>query len=92
MRALSFFFCIFVTAGCIALYTSCYNELIELRIKAMTLEKEVKVEEAQKKRLELALEQFFNPIRLEETARKAQNAHLRSPTEKDIVEYQDLGV
>lgn len=89
MKAISFFCCIFTAALLVALYTSRHNQLIELRIRAMTFEKEVKVAEAKKKGLELALEQFFSPIRLEEIARKAQYAYLQVPSENDIVSLEE---
>jgi hypothetical protein len=89
MRTVSFFVCIFITALLVALYTSRHNHLTELRIQARTLEKQVKMEEATKKQLELTLAQFFSPIRLEEIARKAQYAYLRPPIEKDIVTIEE---
>lgn len=89
MRAISFFICIFVTASLVALYTSRHNHLTEYRIQARTLEKQVHVEEATKKRLELTLAQFLNPIRLEDVAKKVQYAHLHSPTEKEVVTIEE---
>lgn len=89
MRAFSFLICIFITAFLVALYTSRHNHLTELRIEARTLEKQLKMEEATKKQLELAIAQFLNPTRLEEIARKAQYAHLHPPTEKEIVTIEE---
>jgi hypothetical protein len=85
MRTLSFFVCIFITALLVAFYTSRHNHLTGLRIQARTLEKQVKMEEATKKQLELTIAQFMSPIRLEQVARKAQYAYLQQPTCKDIV-------
>lgn len=89
MRTFSFIAGIFITTILVALYTSRHNHLTELRIQARTLEKQVKIEEATKKQLELTLAQFISPIRLEEVARKAQYAYLQTPTEKDIVKLEE---
>jgi len=89
MRTLSFFICIFITALLVALYTSHHNHLTEVRIQARALEKQVTIEEATKKQLELTIAQFMSPIRLEEVARKAQYAYLHAPTEKDIVKIEE---
>lgn len=89
MRAVSFFICIFITALLVALYTSRHNHLTELRIEARTLERQVKMEEATKKQLELTLAQFLSPTRLEEIARKAQYAYLHPPSETEIVTIEE---
>jgi hypothetical protein len=51
----------------------------------LSLEKELKIEEAEKRRLELELAIFCSPVRLEEVARKAQYAHLRSPKVDELL-------
>lgn len=89
MRTVTLMVCIFITTLLVTFYISRHNHLTELRIQARALEKQVKMEEATKKQLELTLAQFFSPIRLEEVGKKAQYAYLVSPTEKEIVKIEE---
>ncbi len=61
-----------------------HNRLTELRILVPKLEKEVLDLEAEKIRLEYQLEEFMNPHRLEEVARRAQYSHLKQVEPSDI--------
>jgi cell division protein FtsL len=76
-RIFSFAYTVVFVAILGAFYIARHNRLTELQIKVPLLEKEIRMEEAEKKRLELELSVFFSPNRLEEVARKPEWAHLR---------------
>jgi hypothetical protein len=63
--------------------------LTELRIRVLSLEKEVRVEEAEQRRLEVELALFMSPVRLEEIARKVQYAHLRQPSVDELLQLEE---
>jgi cell division protein FtsL len=79
---------VLLTAVLVGLYISRHNQLTELRIRALSLEKELKVEEAEKRRLELEVALFMSPVRLEEIARKVQYSHLRQPSVDELLEIE----
>lgn len=89
MRVLPFVYCVLLTGLLVGLYISRHNRLTELRIRALSLEKEVRVEEAEQRRLELELALFMSPVRLEEIARKAQYAHLRQPSVDELLQLEE---
>ena len=88
MRVIPFVYCVVLTALLVGLYISRHNQLTELRIRTLSLEKEVRVEEAEARRLELELALFLSPVRLEEIARKVQYAHLRQPSRDELLEIE----
>ena len=88
MRVVPFVYCVILTVVLVGLYISRHNQLTELRILALSLEKEVRVEEAERRRLELQIALFMSPVRLEEIARKAQYAHLRQPSNDELLYAQ----
>lgn len=88
MRVVPFIYCVLLTALLVGLYISRHNQLTELRIRALLLEKELRGEQAERRRLELELAVFFSPVRLEEIARKVQYAHLRQPSTDELVEIE----
>lgn len=88
MRVAPFVYCVLLTAVLVGLYISRHNQLTELRIRALSLEKELKVEEAEKRRLELEVALFMSPVRLEEIARKVQYSHLRQPSVDELLEIE----
>jgi cell division protein FtsL len=90
MRTVPFVYCVVLTSIFFALYISRHNTLTELRIRAVSLERRIRVEEAQVGRLELEFSQFLSPVRLEEMAKKAQYAHLQQPSKTDIRALNDL--
>ena len=53
MRVVPFVYCGLLTAVLVGGYISRHNQRTELRIRALSLEKELKVDEAEKRRLEL---------------------------------------
>lgn len=85
MRVGSFTYCVILTAFFVALYIAYHNRLTEARIRVLALEREVRAEEAKKRRLELYMASFLSPVRLEEVARRAQFSHLRQPSQHDII-------
>jgi hypothetical protein len=64
----------------VALHIARHNTLTTYRIKAISFEKELKIEEAKKRGLELEMATFTSPLRLEEVAEKAQYSYLRQPS------------
>ena len=88
MRVIPFVYCVMLTAVLVGLYISRHNQLTELRIRTLLLEKEVRVGEAEARRLELELAIFLSPVRLEEIARKVQYAYLRQPSMDEILEIE----
>lgn len=88
MRVVPFIYCVLLTALLVGLYISRHNQLTELRIRALLLEKELRGEQAERRRLKLELAVFFSPVRLEEIARKVQYAHLRQPSTDELVEIE----
>lgn len=85
MRLLPFIYCVVLTAALVALYISRHNQLIETRIRVLSLEKELRLEEAESARLELEIAMFVSPVRLEAIARKAQYAHLKQPSKDEVM-------
>jgi hypothetical protein len=88
MRVVPFVYCVMLTAVLVGLYISRHNRLTELRIRTICLEKELRIEEAEARRLELQLALFLSPVRLEEIARKVQYAHLRQPSVDELLEIE----
>ena len=88
MRVVPFVYCVMLTAVLVGLYISRHNRLTELRIRTISLEKELRIEEAEARRLELQLALFLSPVRLEEIARKVQYAHLRQPSVDELLEIE----
>jgi hypothetical protein len=86
MRLVPFVYCVLLTGALVGLYISRHNRLTELRIRSIALERAVKVEEAEVRRLQLEVARFLSPVRLEEIARKAQYAHLRQPSADELME------
>jgi hypothetical protein len=86
MRVIPFVYCVLVTVVLMGLYICRHNQLTEWRIRALSLEKEMRSEEAEQRRFELQLALFMSPIRLEEIGRNAQYAHLHQPTVDAFVE------
>lgn len=89
MRLPFFLLSVFLTALLTISYISKHNRLTELRIRAMSLERNLHTEEAEKKRLELEIEMFHSPVRLVGVARKAQYAHLRTPSNDEIINVEE---
>jgi cell division protein FtsL len=87
MRVVPFVYCVVLTVVLAGLYISRHNHFTELRIRALSLEKELRSEEAEQRRLELQIALFTSPVRLEEIARKAQYAHLRQPSTDELLEF-----
>ena len=86
MRLIPFVYCVLLTGALVGLYISRHNQLTELRIQSIVLERAVKVEEAEVRRLQLEVARFLSPVRLEEIARKVQYAHLRQPSTDELLE------
>ena len=86
MRLVPFVYCVLLTGALVGLYISHHNRLTELRIRSIFLERAVKVQEAERRRLQLEVARFFSPVRLEEIARKVQYAHLRQPSSNELME------
>lgn len=86
MRLIPFVYCVMLTGVLVGLYISRHNNLTELRIRSIALERSVKAEEAQARRLQLEVARFLSPVRLEEIARKVQYAHLRQPSADELME------
>jgi len=89
MKSLSFLFCLFITAFLTTRYIAKHNELIELRILAVSLEKELAMKEAEQQRLEMTIARALNPSRLLTIAKKAQYAHLHIPTNEEIIMLEE---
>jgi hypothetical protein len=89
MRIVPFVYCVVLTSVFFALYIARHNSLTELRIRAVSLERQIRVQEAQVSRLELEFSQFLSPVRLEEVAKKAQYAHLQQPSKNDIRTFNE---
>jgi len=68
-----------LTTALVAFYIAHHNRLTSCRIKVIALEKEMKIEEAKERRLELEMASFASPLRLEEVAKKSQYSYLRQP-------------
>jgi len=85
-RIFSFVYCVVITVFFVALYIARHNQLVEMRIRVIALERELKIEEAKVRRLELQMASFLSPVRLEEVARRAQFSHLKQPSLNDIEE------
>jgi len=79
VRLFPFIYCVVLITALVALHIAHHNSLTTYRIKAIALEKELKIEEAKKRGLELEMATFTSPLRLEEVARKAQYSYLRQP-------------
>ena len=90
MRTVPFVYCVTLTSVFFALYIARHNTLTELRIRAVSLERQIRIQEAQVDRLELEFSQFLSPVRLEEVAKRAQYAHLKHPSKNDIRTLDDL--
>ncbi len=88
MRVVPFVYCVVLTALLVGLYISRHNQLTQLRIRAVSLEKELRIVEAERRRLDLELALFLSPVRLEEIARKVQYSHLRQPLRDEILEIE----
>ena len=86
MRVIPFVYCVVVAVILMGLYISRHNQLTEWRIRALTLEKEMRSEEAENRRLQLQLSEFVSPVRLEEIGKKVQYAHLHQPSVDAFVE------
>jgi cell division protein FtsL len=89
MRMPFFLMSVLLTVFLAVSYIAKHNRLTELRIKAMSLERDVRMEEAEKKRLELEREIFLSPVRLMTVARKAQYSHLRKPSTDEIITIEE---
>lgn len=85
MRTIPFMYCLLLTALLGGMYIARHNRLTELRIRSLSLEKHMRVEEAERRRLELEVARFVSPVRLEEIARKVQYAHLRQPSTDELI-------
>lgn len=90
MRTFPFMYCVILTSVLFALYIARHNRLTEMRIRAVSLERKIRVQKAQIERLELEISQFLSPVRLEEVAKKAQYAHLKQPSTTTIRMLDDL--
>ena len=86
MRLVPFVYCVLLTGALVGLYISHHNRLTELRIRSIFLERAVKVQEAEMRRLQLEVARFLSPVRLEEIAGKMQYAHLRQPSSNELME------
>ena len=89
MRVVPFVYCVLFTALLVALYISRHNTLTKLRIRAISLERELRVQEAERRRLELECLMFVSPVRLEGIARKAQYASLRQPMQDEVLTLEE---
>jgi cell division protein FtsL len=90
MRIFPFFYAVILTFVLFTVYISHHNRLTQERILAVCLERQIKAIEAQVDALQLEYSQFLSPIRLEEIAKKAQYAHLKSVCRNDIRNIEDL--
>ncbi len=80
MKLFPFIYCVVLITALVALHIAHHNSLTTYRIKAISFEKELKIEEAKKRGLELEMAIFTSPLRLEEVAKKAQYSYLRHPS------------
>jgi cell division protein FtsL len=88
MRTVPFVYCVIITSILFAFYIARHNTLMQQRIQAVSLERQIRVQEAQVGRLDLEFSQFLSPVRLEEIAKKSQYAHLQHPSKADIACFQ----
>lgn len=82
----------FLITAFVALHIAHHNRLTTYRIRAISLEKELKIEEAKERGLELEMATFTSPLRLEEVAKKAQYSYLRQPSADENLAICDLEV
>jgi hypothetical protein len=90
MRTVPFVYCVVLTSVLFALYIARHNRLTQLRIRAVSVERQIHEQEAQVGHLEFEFSQFLSPVRLEEAAKKAQYAYLQPPSKTDIRTIDDL--
>jgi hypothetical protein len=61
------------------------NEVTDLRIRLPLLSKEVKRIQGENTRLQYEIDEFENPNRLMELARKSEYSHLKQPMMNDVI-------
>jgi hypothetical protein len=82
-------FCIFLLSLFLYRYTDQQNILTDLRMQLPLIVKEIRLIEEENKRLHYQIEQFENPEKLMELARRSEFGHLRHPLVKEVLMCQE---
>lgn len=77
--------CITVLGICVYSYLDLQNKVTDLRIRLPLLSKEVRRIQGENTRLQYEIDEFENPNRLMELARKSEYSHLKQPMMNDII-------
>lgn len=79
------FLCIMIAAAFVYAYINQQNEIMELRLKIPSVQKELKLVEEENVRLLYEIDRFQHPMHLMELLREPEFSHLKYPKTNEVI-------